>query len=158
MTNDEELKARIALLEHYTSQMQGYKVNLLTIVVGFFAYVELIGRLSQFYFAFLLPLGVGALVGLGFWSVARMLWFGKHVRDIIREPKENPLNKLDEQVHKRWEVKPEVYDPDSFVGSIIKIGGSGGRLFACAIAIGFAVAFVMFVLELWFRCGHCIWG
>jgi hypothetical protein len=160
VTNGEEQDARIALLKHYTSQMQGYKVNLLTIVIGFLAYVELIRRLPRFYFGFLslflLPLGVGVLAGLGFWSVARMLWFGKHVRDIIREPKENLLNKLDKQIHDLWGVSQEVYDPKSIIGKIIKIGGNGDLLGLCSIVVGVVVMLVMLVLQLWFACGHCM--
>jgi hypothetical protein len=158
MSVDSEQDARIALLQHYTSQMQGYKVNLLTIVIGFLAYVELIRRLRGFYFGFLLAVGVGVLAGLGFWSVARMLWFGKHVRDIIREPKENLLNKLDKQIHDLWGVSQEVYDPKSVIGKIIKIGGNGDLLGLFSIVIAVVAMLVMLVLQLWFTCGHCTWG
>lgn len=157
MTDDSEQDARVALLSHYTSQMQGYKVQLLTIVVGFFAYIELIGRLGPFYFGLLLPLGVGVLAALVFWSVARFLWFGKHVRDIIRKPEQNMLNRLDEQLHIGW-GKREVYDSDSFAGRIIKIGGSGSQLFFGATAIGIIVMLVLLAVGLLFRCGHCMWG
>jgi hypothetical protein len=155
-----EQDARTALLERYTSRIQGYKINLLAIVVGFFAYVELIRTLPMLYFGlFFLPLGVGVLACLGFWSAARMLWFGKHVRDIIRESyaaknagdvatgKENLLDRLDEQIYKRWRVEREDYKPNSFTGSIIKIGGCGKRLLRYAILIGFAVMLV--ALALW---------
>lgn len=157
MTDDLEQDARVALLSHYTSQMQGYKVQLLTIVVGFFAYVELIGRLRPFYFGLLLPLGVGVLAALVFWSVARFLWFGKHVRDIIREPEQNRLNRLDEKIHKNWGER-EVYKPDSLFGRIIKIGGNGSHLFFGATAIFLIVTLVLLVVGLLFTCAHCMWG
>jgi hypothetical protein len=149
MRDDFEQEARIALLKHFTSQMQGYKVNLLTIVVGFLAYVQLIGRLPPFYFVYLLPIGVGILAALGFWSVTRFLWYGKHVRDIIRKPlarsSENMLNRLDLQLHDGW-GKREEYDPNSLFGKVIKIGGPGTRLFYYSLLVGIFVALVMSLL------------
>jgi putative effector of murein hydrolase LrgA (UPF0299 family) len=166
MSVDSEQDARIALLEHYTSQMQGYKVSLLTIVIGFLAYVELITRIPRFYFGFLslflLPIGVGVLAGLGFWCVARIFWFGKHVRDIIRKPlgfspSNSWLDKLDLEIHKGWSER-EDYDPKTLTGKIIKIGGNADLLLLSAVVIGLVIMLVLLVLELWFRCAHSMWG
>lgn len=71
--------ARIALLEHYTSQMQSYKTAVLTLFIGFFAGVEAI-RLLQLPSAlalYLISLGSGTLPGGIFYCLARVGWYGK---------------------------------------------------------------------------------
>lgn len=74
-------KARIALLEHNTSQMQQYKYHMLTLVLGFFGIMELWSRARD-----LIPCGdaivyvaFGTVGCLFFYSFARFVWYGKIV-------------------------------------------------------------------------------
>jgi hypothetical protein len=62
--DDATQRARIALLEHFTSQMQGYKNLVLTLFIGFFGGVASLAvlQLPRPLVLYLLSLGGGALV------------------------------------------------------------------------------------------------
>lgn len=93
-----EQDARVALLEHYISQLQGYKVSLLTIVIGFFAVVEPLRRLVS---SALFSVFAGICVALIVYCVGKVFLYGQHVKAIIRnEPdcKQTMLKQLDEMV------------------------------------------------------------
>lgn len=82
MSEMEEQKARIALLQHYASQMQGYKIYILTLALSLVGFIELWirvvdwMRLSIFAVAFVLPFFIGGFVGALFYCLARAAWYG----------------------------------------------------------------------------------
>jgi hypothetical protein len=75
-----EQEARVALLEHHTSQMQGYKIYLLTIAVGSVGLVEAYSRLEEWipphYMRLYWPLVLGVMGAGAFYCAARIAWYG----------------------------------------------------------------------------------
>lgn len=73
-------EARIAVLQYYASEMQGYKLNILTLAVGLLGAIELWSRVYCF-----LPLkpvwalGFGSFSGATFYCLIRIAFFGKFV-------------------------------------------------------------------------------
>lgn len=103
MTDNLEQDARIALLEHYTSQLQGYKVNILTIVIAFFTGVESLKIIvsSASYFSLFICLFSGVCAGLIFWCFARVVLFGHHAKAIISmgsSPCQRSMGQLDNMI------------------------------------------------------------
>ena len=83
---DSEQEARIALLEHFTSQLQSYKTNILTLVVGFFAGVEALRIIEPPYWLLIVGicLGTGCLSGGLFYFIARAALFGRAASCCLR--------------------------------------------------------------------------
>ncbi len=80
-----EQEARIALLEHYTSQMQGYKVYLLTIAVGLvgaFQAYDILSKLDSIlpWTTWILrlywPLVIAGAVFAALYCIPRIAWYG----------------------------------------------------------------------------------
>jgi hypothetical protein len=146
-----EQDARVALLEHYTSQMQGYKVYLLTIVIGFFAGIESLRTLQLLPapFVYVFPIFVGICLILIVYCLTKALWFGQHVRDITREDsdcKQTMLDQLDRMVHtKRGMVRDDPWSK-SWMRWMIKRGGGDGRLLivcVCILAVAVCVSLIV---------------
>jgi hypothetical protein len=163
-----EQDARVALLEHYTSQMQGYKVYLLTIVIGFFAGIEALRTLplQPFHFVLLFSLGVGSLAGGIAYCIPKAFWFGQHVRDIIREDsdcRQTMLDQLDGMVHtKRGMVREDPWSSGAMKW-IIKRGGCDSQLvvlviFVCALFFALTIGALAAggVASLGLKCGQCV--
>jgi hypothetical protein len=73
-------KARIAVLEHFTSQMQQYKYYMLTLVLGFAGILDFWARAGEFpYRDWIVYVAVGIVFSLIFYSLARFVWYGKLV-------------------------------------------------------------------------------
>jgi predicted nucleic acid-binding protein len=123
---DQVQKARIALLEHHTSQMQGYKYYILTLVLGIFAVLDFWSRaqdlaisvfgvnLDSVTVAFIF---LGFISGSIFYSVARMVCYGQTVGATTEAPilqwnpqmKQRTLMKwLDECIYLRTRSKPRL--------------------------------------------------
>jgi len=77
-------KARVALIEHHTSQMQQYKYYMLTLALGFLATLDLWSRAKDFYSPWpyvdvltIVRVVFGLVIALIFYSFARFIWYGK---------------------------------------------------------------------------------
>jgi len=86
-------KARVALLEHHTSQMQQYKYYMLTLALGFLATLDLWSRAKDFsspwpYVDTLTIVRVvfGLVTALIFYSFARFIWYGKILSSTFLAP------------------------------------------------------------------------
>jgi len=166
-----EQDARVALLEHYTSQMQGYKVYLLTLVIGFFAGIESLRtlQLSIEYFPVFFSLGVGLLVAGTIFCSARAFFFGQHVRDVIREDsdcKQTMLDQFDRLVHTKRDMVRENPWSNPAERWLIRRGACGSRLSFVAVLIGILVFIVTWLIVYWaaaehmiglgLKCGQCV--
>jgi len=78
---DVEQEARIALLQHHTSQMQSYRVNILTGVVVILMIVEVWLRVPTSNRTLTLVLimsgGLGAIIAIIAFYIARIVWYGQ---------------------------------------------------------------------------------
>lgn len=75
--NDEQ-EARIAVLQHFASLMQGYKLYILTLVVGSVALIELWPKVCSFQLLGLVwALGCASVPGAMFYCILRIAFFGK---------------------------------------------------------------------------------
>jgi hypothetical protein len=89
-----EQEARIALLEHYDSLMQSYKIYLLTLAIGLLTVVEIWLRAeeSASHQLVLAPVKVilslisAAILASSVLCVVRWAWFGKIVESTVRAP------------------------------------------------------------------------
>jgi MFS superfamily sulfate permease-like transporter len=84
ITPENVQKVRIALLEHNTSQMQGYKYYLLTLVLGLFAVLDFWPRaiqsgIPQPIVVILVAFFLGLISGAVSYSLARFFWYGQIV-------------------------------------------------------------------------------
>jgi hypothetical protein len=74
----DEQKARAALLEHHASLMQGYKIYILTLAVGSVGLIELWRMICPIFFLRLLwAFGIGSIVAGVFYCIARFAYLGK---------------------------------------------------------------------------------
>jgi hypothetical protein len=167
---DSEQKARIALLEHYTSQLQGYKVNLLTIIIAFFAGVESF-RIILPSTLFLSVLS-GVCAALIFYCAAKIFLFGHHVVAIIRMEScywqttlGQPLGQLDEMIQKNYyDLKGRFVERCCW----IEFCGCDQQILVACVLLGMFVGGVVFglvcdvlhqcMIGLWLTCGHCMRG
>jgi hypothetical protein len=82
MSEAEEQKARIALLQHYASQMQGYKIYILTLALSSVGFIELWIRIvdwlkpSTFFVGIVLSFFIGGFGAALFYCLARAAWYG----------------------------------------------------------------------------------
>lgn len=88
-------RARIALLEHHTSQMQGYKYYILTLVLGIFAVLDFWSRVPNLAVSVLgvnldsvtvASIFLGFISGAIFYSVARVVCYGQTVGATTQAP------------------------------------------------------------------------
>jgi hypothetical protein len=88
---DRDQEARIALLQHHTLQMQGYKTHILTIAVVVLTIVEvwlrMPGASRTLPVAVIVSGALAAVVAVGIIFVARVMWFGALVRSAVRAPR-----------------------------------------------------------------------
>jgi hypothetical protein len=91
-----ELQARIALLEHHTSQMQGYKTYILTVAILILTTFEIWFRVGTCHRGFpvnvIMSVALGAILASAIAFVARSLWFGHLVRSSVRGPPATPVH------------------------------------------------------------------
>lgn len=135
-----EQEARIAYLDHCTSQMQGYKVYLLTLVIGFLGAVESIRALGLAFEAFrcALSLAFGILGGSAVFFLERALWFGELARRTMQRDKDEffLLDRLDEHIDpQRPKAKPGQK----------KIGASDSKLAGLSILVGVMLTYVIWL-------------
>lgn len=96
---DLEQDARVAILGYYASEMQGYKVNILTLAVGLLGLIELWSRVfcsecsifprgSHFpvFSELFLAIGVAIIFDAGFYCLVRIAFFGKFVELLYVAP------------------------------------------------------------------------
>lgn len=86
-------EARNVLLEHHTSQMQGYRYHILALVLGIFAVLDFWSRFGGIMLTmWLVDSGglawgaLGFIVGAIFYSFGRFAWYGEIVRATVRAP------------------------------------------------------------------------
>lgn len=97
---DFEQEARIALLEHYGSQMQGYKLYVLSLVIGLVGVVELSLRVKELPVSYKVGMTIifaiiGFIVAGACFCTARFAWYGKLTYfSLLAEPSQKPLSTL----------------------------------------------------------------
>ena len=156
MNEGKEQEARIALLEHYTSQMQGYKLYILTLALGSVGFSEVWSRfvdgqrpsfLAQ---AILLPFVIGLFCAALFYCLARAAWYGALASNcllplpytVMEAPARPLLARLSQKICDRvrdnpLEATPE-FTPRGMWGSV----QSSGDASACQVAgDGFRIQF-----------------
>jgi len=91
-----ELQARIALVEHHTSQMQGYKTYILTVAILILTTFEIWFRVETCHRGFpvnvIMSVALGAILASAIAFVARSMWYGQLVRSAVRGPAVTPVS------------------------------------------------------------------
>jgi hypothetical protein len=171
-----EQEARIAILEYFASEMQGYKVSLLTLAVAFLGLVELWSRVYCFLplkplWAFVLwtlafGLSFGPLFGATSYCIFRIAFFGKFVELSYRASACSDeglmLNRVDMGI--RCELRSYLSEKSGNFGEklwkrLIRCGqtayaGLRPSAFVSAIVFIFAVILAMY----WLLGGFCVVG
>jgi hypothetical protein len=87
-SDDQEQQARIAVLEYYASEMQGYKLNLLTLAVGLLGLIELWSRVyCSLPWQPVWAVAFGSFIGAMFYCLVRIAWFGAFVDRAYSAPR-----------------------------------------------------------------------
>jgi hypothetical protein len=155
LRRDREQKARIALLEHYTSQMQAYKVYVLTILVAFFAGVEslrVLGFVGTFWLKAFVSFGAGFLAAGFFFCLVRFMWYGAFVsysiwpRVVVDDRPD--ADTLMYQLRTVFQENAKKEKRNAAATWMVNHGDKQALLFAVAGVVWFIVSVVVFVVLL----------
>jgi hypothetical protein len=149
LREDHAREERVALLEHHASQMQAYKIYVLTLVAGFFAVLQSFSALglSTRDTNTLVWSAGGVVLAGSFFSLTRFMWYGTMVSHTMITPFEidqNSSSPLMAQIQTRITVatladaRGQTEDGrklNRMLRWMILLGYHRGKLFACLLAL-----------------------